>query len=54
MNELKIKDFHELAIAMNCAYLLTQGNVHLAFGHRSREVYALTHLAPTKRYQRFA
>ncbi|MBE7068756.1 MAG: hypothetical protein E7381_05590 [Clostridiales bacterium] len=34
--------------------LLTQGKVNLAFGHRSREAYALTHLAPTKHYQCFA
>ena len=33
---------------------LTQGKVVLAFGHRSRGTYALTHLGPTKRYQRFA
>ena len=33
---------------------LAQGTVFLALGHRSRETYALTHLAPKKRYQRFS
>ena len=33
---------------------LAQGAVSLALGHRSRETYALTHLAPKKRYQRFS
>ena len=33
---------------------LAQGAVFLALGHRSREAYALTHLAPKKRYQRFS
>ena len=28
--------------------------MNLALGHRSRETYALTHLAPTKHYQCFA
>ncbi|MBQ8429623.1 MAG: hypothetical protein IJX30_05965 [Clostridia bacterium] len=31
---------------------LTQGMVFLAFGHRSRPAYALTHLVPTRHYQR--
>ena len=34
--------------------LLEQRNVNAVLGHRSRSAYALTHLAPTKRYQRFA
>ena len=29
-------------------------DVIAVLGHRSRAAYALTHLAPTKRYQRFA
>ena len=33
---------------------LEQRNVNAVLGHRSRSTYALTHLAPTKRYQRLA
>ena len=34
--------------------LLAWRNVTAMLGHRSRSAYALTHLAPTKRYQRLA
>ena len=34
-------------------FFLAQGMVSLALYHRSRGTYALTHLVPTKRYQRF-
>ena len=33
---------------------LEQRKVNAVLGHRSRAAYALTHLAPTKRYQRLA
>ena len=40
--------------ALRLVALLEQRNVNAVLGHRSRSTYALTHLAPTKRYQRLA
>ena len=38
----------------SAGFFLEQCNVNAVLGHRSRSAYALTYLAPTKRYQRLA